>query len=153
MPSFWLLKCEPEVYSIRDLARDRRTGWEGVRNYQVRNFMRDAMSPGDMGIFYHSNADPSGAAGVVEILRKGLPDPTQFDPRSEYHDPKSDRADPTWLMCEVGFIEAFDELVPLETLRTGFRSRRSRRPSFTPSVRSEDHAEASAPRRAARIPP
>ncbi|MFM2163784.1 MAG: hypothetical protein RL325_221 [Planctomycetota bacterium] len=117
MPSFWLLKCEPEVYSIRDLARDRRTGWEGVRNYQVRNFMRDAMSPGDMGIFYHSNADPSGAAGVVEILRKGLPDPTQFDPRSEYHDPKSDRADPAWLMCEVGFIEAFDELVPLETLR------------------------------------
>lgn len=117
MPSFWLLKCEPEVYSIDDLARDGVTGWDGVRNYQVRNFIRDTMKPGDLGIFYHSNAEPSGAAGVLEILRTGLTDPSQFDRKSEYHDPKSDPTAPTWLMCEVGFVEAFPEVVPLERLR------------------------------------
>ena len=117
MPSFWLLKCEPDVYSIADLARDGRTGWDSVRNYQVRNFMRDTMKAGDLGIFYHSNADPSGAAGVLEIRRTPIADPTQFDPESEYHDPKSDPAAPTWLMCEVGFVEAFAEVVPLERLR------------------------------------
>ena len=117
MPSFWLLKCEPNVYSIHDLARDGKTGWDGVRNYQVRNFMRDTMKPGDLGVFYHSNAAPSGAAGVLEILQVGLPDPSQFDRSSAYHDPKSDPKDPTWLMCEVGFVEAFSQVVPLERLR------------------------------------
>lgn len=117
MPSFWLLKCEPDVYSIHDLARDGKTGWDGVRNYQVRNFMRDTMKAGDLGIFYHSNAEPSGAAGVLEILRTGLPDPSQFDRKSDYHDPKSDPKDPTWIMCEVGFVEAFPEVVALERMR------------------------------------
>ncbi|MEY2714917.1 MAG: hypothetical protein RIT24_1260 [Planctomycetota bacterium] len=117
MPSFWLLKCEPDVYSIHDLARDGKTGWDGVRNYQVRNFMRDTMKAGDLGIFYHSNAEPSGAAGVVEILRTGLPDPSQFDRKSDYHDPKSDPKEPTWIMCEVGFAEAFPEVVSLERMR------------------------------------
>ena len=117
MPGFWLLKCEPDVYSIHDLARDGKTGWDGVRNYQVRNFMRDTMKPGDLGVFYHSNAAPSGAAGVLEILQVGLPDPSQFYRSSDYHDPKSDPKDPTWLMCEVGFVEAFSQVVPLERLR------------------------------------
>ena len=117
MPSFWLLKCEPDVYSIHDLARDGKTGWDGVRNYQVRNFMRDTMKAGDLGIFYHSNAEPSGAAGVVEILRTGLPDPSQFDRKSDYHDPKSDPKEPTWIMCEVGFAEASPEVVSLERMR------------------------------------
>jgi predicted RNA-binding protein with PUA-like domain len=117
MARFWLLKCEPDVYSIRDLERDRRTGWDSVRNYQVRNFMRDEMKAGDLGIFYHSNADPSGAAGVLRIVRPALPDPTQFDPKSEYHDSKSTREAPTWLMCEVEFVERFPEVVPLERLR------------------------------------
>jgi predicted RNA-binding protein with PUA-like domain len=117
MARFWLLKCEPDVYSIRDLERDRRTGWDSVRNYQVRNFMRDEMKAGDLGVFYHSNADPSGAAGVLRIVLPALPDPTQFDPKSEYHDPKSTRAAPTWLMCEVEFVERFPEVVPLERLR------------------------------------
>jgi len=117
MPDFWLLKCEPDVYSIHDLARDGRTGWDGVRNYQARNFMRDTMQSGDLGIFYHSNAEPSGAAGVLEILRTGLPDPSQFDRTSGYHDPRSDPKDPTWIMCEVGFVEAFSEVVPLDRLR------------------------------------
>lgn len=117
MRGFWLLKCEPDVYSIDDLARDGVTGWDGVRNYQVRNLMRDDMKPGDLGVFYHSNAEPSGAAGVVRILRTGVPDPTQFDPRSAYHDPKSSRANPTWVMCEVEFVEAFPRVVALEQLR------------------------------------
>jgi predicted RNA-binding protein with PUA-like domain len=118
MPRFWLLKCEPDVYSISDLERDGRTGWDSVRNYQVRNFMRDDMKAGDLGIFYHSNADPSGAAGVLRIVRTGLADPTQFDAKSDYHDPKSSKDTPTWLMCEVEFVGRFTEVVPLERLRT-----------------------------------
>ena len=117
MAQFWLLKCEPDVYSIDDLERDGRTGWDSVRNYEVRNFMRDTMKPGDLGVFYHSNADPSGAAGILRIARTALPDPTQFDPKGEYHDPKSSRESPTWLMCEVEFVERFGEVVPLERLR------------------------------------
>jgi predicted RNA-binding protein with PUA-like domain len=117
MARFWLMKCEPDVYSIGDLERDGRTGWDSVRNYQVRNFMRDDMKPGDLGVFYHSNADPSGAAGILRVVKTGLADPTQFDPKSEYHDPKATRESPTWLMCEVEFVERFTEVVPLERLR------------------------------------
>lgn len=143
MPRFWLLKCEPDAYSIADLARDGRTGWDGVRNHQVRNFMRDEMRPGDLGIFYHSNATPPGAAGVVEIVRTGLADPSQFDPKSEYHDPKSDPAAPTWIMCEVGFVEAFGEVVALERLRAEpalagmLILRRGNRLSVTPLTKGE----------------
>jgi len=143
MPAFWLLKCEPDAYSIHDLSRDGRTGWDGVRNYQVRNFMRDDMRPGDLGVFYHSNADPPGAAGIVEIFRTGLPDPSQFDRRSEYHDPKSDPASPTWIMCEVAFIEAFPEVVALDALRARSELaemailRRGNRLSITPLTDAE----------------
>jgi len=143
MARFWLLKCEPDVYSVHDLARDGRTGWDGVRNYQVRNFMRDEMQAGDRGIFYHSNAEPSGAAGVLKVLRTGLPDPSQFDPRSDYFDERSDPKAPTWLMCEVGFVEAFPEVVPLERLRSeaalsGMQIlRRGNRLSITPLEQAE----------------
>ena len=143
MPRFWLLKCEPDVYSIADLARDGRTGWDSVRNYQVRNFMRDEMQTGDLGIFYHSNADPSGAAGVLRIVRAGLPDPTQFDRKSEYHDPKSSPEAPTWLMCEVEFVEQFAGVVPLERLRAekalaGMQIlKRGNRLSITPLAEAE----------------
>ncbi|MFM1868566.1 MAG: hypothetical protein RL591_1974 [Planctomycetota bacterium] len=143
MARFWLLKCEPDVYSIDDLARDGRTGWDGVRNYQVRNFMRDDMKVGDLGIFYHSNAEPPGAAGVVRIERTGVPDLTQFDPKSDYHDPKSQREAPTWLMCEVSFVERFKEFVALETLRSDAALasllifRRGNRLSITPLEQAE----------------
>jgi predicted RNA-binding protein with PUA-like domain len=143
MARFWLLKCEPDVYSIQDLERDGRTGWDSVRNYQVRNFMRDEMQPGDFAVFYHSNATPSGAAGVVRISRTKLPDPTQFDPKSEYHDPKSTREAPTWLMCEVEFVERFGEVLPLERMRTEpalasmLILRRGNRLSVTPLEESE----------------
>ncbi|MFM7261618.1 MAG: EVE domain-containing protein [bacterium] len=146
MPRFWLLKCEPDVYSIDDLARDGRTGWDGVRNYQVRNFMRDDMQPGDLGVFYHSNATPSGAAGIVRIERTGVPDPSQFDPKSEYHDPASRREASTWLMCEVTFVERFEAVVALEALRAApaladmLMLRRGNRLSITPLEKREFEA-------------
>jgi len=158
MPTFWLLKCEPDAYSIRDLERDGVTGWDGIRNYQVRNFMRDTMRAGDLGIFYHSNACPVGAAGVVKVLRTGLADPTQFDPKSVGHDPKSDPDSPTWLMCEVGFVEAFPEVVPLESLRAApalagmLALRRGNRLSITPLTAGEfREIRALGTRRASRV--
>lgn len=143
MARFWLLKCEPDVYSIRDLERDRRTGWDSVRNHQVRNFMRDEMKRGDLGIFYHSNAEPPGAAGVLRIAQADVVDPTQFDRKSEYHDPKSTPESPTWRMCKVEFVERFPEVVPLATLRAtealaGLQIlKRGNRLSITPLAEAE----------------
>jgi predicted RNA-binding protein with PUA-like domain len=115
--SFWLMKSEPDVYSIDDLKRERVTGWEGVRNYQARNFMRDAMKKGDLVFFYHSNAKPPGLAGLARVDGPAVADPTQFDPKSEYYDATSDRANPRWLMVTVRFVEKFPQLVPLEVLK------------------------------------
>jgi predicted RNA-binding protein with PUA-like domain len=115
--NFWLMKSEPDVFSIDDLKREKTTGWEGVRNYQARNFMRDDMKPGDLVLFYHSNAEPSGVAGVAKVAGPALPDPTQFDAKSEYYDAASKPAAPTWLMVTVGFVEAFPAVVPLATLK------------------------------------
>ena len=118
MPSrFWLMKSEPEVFSIDDLARDKVTGWEGVRNYQARNFMKDEMKKGDRVLFYHSNAEPSGVAGVATVDGPAVPDPTQFDSRSPYFDEKSTQESPRWWMVTVRFGEAFSEVVPLEALK------------------------------------
>jgi predicted RNA-binding protein with PUA-like domain len=113
---YWLLKSEPDVYSIDDLARDRRCGWEGVRNFQARNLLR-AMKVGELGFFYHSSATPPGIAGIVRVAREAFPDPTQFDRGSEYHDPKSDPADPRWSTIEVAFVRKLPELLPLDELR------------------------------------
>ncbi|MCC7384298.1 MAG: EVE domain-containing protein [Deltaproteobacteria bacterium] len=112
----WLIKSEPAVYSIDDLARDRRTRWEGVRNYQARNHLR-AMAEGDLALFYHSNAEPSGVAGVVRIARAAYPDPTALDPKSEYHDPKATAADPRWSLVDVEFVEKLPRVVPLQELK------------------------------------
>ncbi len=91
----WLLKSEPDVFGYDDLVAAKREGWDGVRNYQARNFMRE-MRRGDRAIFYHSNAKPPGVAGVAKIVKGAEPDPTQFDPDSTYYDPKSDPDDPRW---------------------------------------------------------
>lgn len=115
-PNLWLMKSEPDVYSIDDLARDRVSPWEGVRNYQARNFMR-SMSVGDRVLFYHSNAKPPGVVGLAEIVREAYPDPFQFDPKSDYFDPKSKREDPRWSCVDVGIVEKFPRLVPLEELK------------------------------------
>jgi len=113
---YWLMKSEPESYSIDDLERDGREPWDGIRNYQARNFMR-AMAPGDLVIFYHSSAKPPGAAGVGRICRKAYPDPTQFDVKSKHYDPKSSKDDPRWSLVDVEFVEKFAEEIPLHTLK------------------------------------
>ncbi len=114
---FWLMKSEPNTYSIDDLARDRRTHWDGVRNYQARNFMRDDMQVGDEVLFYHSNAEPPGVAGIARVVRTGYPDHTARDPMSKYYDPKASDEDPRWFMVDIEFVEKFDEFVPLSTLK------------------------------------
>jgi predicted RNA-binding protein with PUA-like domain len=114
---YWLMKCEPEAYSIADLARDGVTTWEGVRNYQARNFLRDDAKVGDGVLFYASNADPSGVAGLAEVAREGYPDPTAFDPKSAYYDEKSDPDAPVWYRVDVRFVEAFPAIVPLDELK------------------------------------
>ena len=114
---YWLMKSEPSVYSIDDLQRDGSTSWEGVRNYQARNFMRDDMRVGDGVLFYHSNAKPMGVYGVAEVVREAYPDDTAFDPASRYHDPKSTPENPTWLMVDVGYVSTFQAPVTLAALK------------------------------------
>jgi predicted RNA-binding protein with PUA-like domain len=114
----WLMKSEPDVYSIDDLARDRRTTWEGVRNYTARNSLRDDAKVGDLVLFYHSNAEPSGIAGVAKIAREAYPDPTQFDRKSAYYDAGAKKDDPRWLMVDVQFVERFAEVIPLARLKS-----------------------------------
>lgn len=114
---YWLVKSEPAVYSIEDLARDGQTHWDGVRNYQARNFMRDDMRVGDGVLFYHSNASPPGVAGVAEVSREGYPDPTAQDPSSHYHDPKATPEDPRWYMVDIRFVRALPRLVSLPELK------------------------------------
>ena len=114
---YWLMKSEPDVFGIGDLRKKKRSGWDGVRNYQARNFMRDEMRKGDLILFYHSNAEPSGIAGIARVSRESHPDPTQFDRKSEYFDPKATPEKPIWMMVEVEFVEEFSRLLPLEQLR------------------------------------
>ena len=114
---YWLMKSEPSVYSIGDLQRDGSTSWEGVRNYQARNFMRDDIRLGDGVLFYHSNAKPMGIYGVAEVVREAYPDDTAFDPNSRYYDAKSDSAKPTWLMVDVGYVRTFKTPITLAALK------------------------------------
>ena len=114
---YWLLKCEPEAYSIDDLERDGEATWEGVRNFQARNTMRDDMKVGDGVLFYASNAEPSGVTGVAEVSREGYPDPYAFQKGHKYFDPKSDPENPTWYMVDIRFVEKFPEIVPLAELK------------------------------------
>lgn len=116
---YWLMKSEPDAYSIDDLKKAKRPSmWEGCRNYTVRNFFRDAMKPGDLAFFYHSNANPSGIVGVMEVVGEPYPDPTQFQPKSEYYDPKSPKDNPRWLARDVVFVEEFDRVISLAELKT-----------------------------------
>lgn len=114
---FWLMKCEPEAYTIEDLERDGATTWEGVRNYQARNFLRDDMKEGDGVLFYASNADPSGVTGLAEVVRSGFPDPTAWKKGHEYFDPASTPAAPVWYAVEIGFVERFRAILTLATLK------------------------------------
>lgn len=111
------MKCEPSAYTIDDLARDGRTSWEGVRNYQARNFMRDEMQVGDGVLFYASNADPSGVTGLARIARAGYPDPFAWKRGHKYYDAKSTAAKPIWHTVDLEFVERFPEVVPLDLLK------------------------------------
>jgi predicted RNA-binding protein with PUA-like domain len=113
---YWLFKSEPDVFGIDHLAHDGRTEWSGVRNFQARNIMKE-MSVGDLGFFYHSSTKPPGVAGICEVTAVAHPDPTQFDPKSEYYDPTSRAEKPKWWCVEVGFVKKLARLIPLEELR------------------------------------
>lgn len=111
------MKCEPSAYAIDDLARDGRTCWEGVRNFQARNFMRDVMQVGDGVLFYASNADPSGVTGLASICRAGYPDHYAWQAGHKYFDARGTEADPVWYMVDVEFVERFAATIPLATLK------------------------------------
>lgn len=117
MAKCWLMKSEPGVYSIDDLARDGKTAWEGVRNFQARNFMRDQMQPGDRVLFHHSSADPPGVAGLARIATAGYPDRSALDPASHYFDEKASEDDPRWYLVDVEFVEKFPRIVSMDDLR------------------------------------
>ncbi|HEY5641560.1 MAG TPA: EVE domain-containing protein [Woeseiaceae bacterium] len=102
--AYWLMKSEPDAYSIDDLERDGRDMWDGIRNYQARNMMRDEMQVGDEVFFYHSSCAEPGIVGIARIASSPYPDPTQFDRRSKYYDPKSSKDDPRWCLVDVEFV-------------------------------------------------
>jgi predicted RNA-binding protein with PUA-like domain len=114
--AYWLMKTEPDVFSIDHLEQRGSEPWDGVRNYQARNFMRQ-MNEGDYVLVYHSNATPPGVAGLGKIVCAARPDPTQFDPQSEYFDPRSSPEAPRWSLVEVGFVERCAQVVPLSVLK------------------------------------
>lgn len=113
----WLIKSEPETFSIDDLEKVKREPWSGVRNYQARNYMWKEMRIGDPALFYHSNAKPPGIVGLARVVGEPYPDPTQWDPGSEYLDPKSTEDNPRWWLVDFAFEKKFAELIPLEKLR------------------------------------
>ncbi len=117
--AFWLFKSEPEAFSFADLqaCRRRGTGWDGVRNYQARNFLRDSIQIGDGVLYYHSNGDPPSIAGVAEVIRSGHVDPTAFDPESDHYDPKSRKSSPTWYQVTIRAVRAIEPPLGLPQLR------------------------------------
>jgi predicted RNA-binding protein with PUA-like domain len=117
--TWWLMKSEPDVYGIHHLEQEGSTLWDGIRNYQARNFMR-SMQPGDLAFFYHSNARPPGIVGLMEVLETGLTDPSQFDPASKYHDPASKPEAPRWDCVRMGYRRTFARLLSLDDLREQF---------------------------------
>jgi predicted RNA-binding protein with PUA-like domain len=113
----WLMKSEPDAFSIDDLERVGREPWSGVRNYQARNYMMKDMRVGDGVLFYHSNTDEPGVAGLGEVASEAYPDPTQFKKKSPYYDPKSTLAEPRWFLVDVGFVRKFERVVTLAELK------------------------------------
>ena len=119
MPKYWLLKSEPESFSIQDLAKSpkKTTCWSGVRNYQARNFMRDEMKVGDKVLFYHSSTDPPAIVGTAKIVKEGYPDPTAWDKSDDHYDPAASPENPRWSMVDIQLGEIFKTPLPLEQLR------------------------------------
>lgn len=114
---YWLMKSEPDVFSFDDLKKKKTEPWTGVRNYQARNFMRDDMRPGDFIFFYHSSCEIPGIAGIASVASAPYPDPTQYDKKSEYFDPKATKEAPRWFLVDVKFEKSLPRLMPLEELK------------------------------------
>lgn len=117
--NYWLVKSEPHVFSFDDLLVKGAAGepWDGVRNYQARNFMRDDMKPGDQILYYHSNTKPPGVVGIAEVASKPYPDPTQFDPKSNYYDEKASEEKPRWILIDVKAVRKLERLVTLDEIK------------------------------------
>ncbi len=141
----WLLKSEPDVFSIDDLKARGKKGepWDGVRNYQARNFMRDDMKKGDLALFYHSNTDVPGVVGVMEVAKEAQPDPSARDPKSKYYDPKETAENPRWVCCTFRFVEKFPRTVSLDEIKADKKlaemrvAQRGNRLSITPVTKAE----------------
>jgi len=114
---YWLMKSEPDTFSIDDLERVGVEPWNGVRNYQARNFMRDGMQVGDGVLFYHSNCAVPGIAGIAKVASRAYPDPTQFDKKSDYYDPKSTPAEPRWILVDVAFDRRLKRTIALDEIK------------------------------------
>lgn len=117
MKKYWLMKSEPSNYSIYDLQKEKKSLWDGVRNYQARNFMMKNMQTGDLVLFYHSLANPPGIAGLAEVSGTARPDPTAIDPKSKYYDPKASPKNPRWYCVEVRFKKVFKNFISIDKLR------------------------------------
>ncbi len=115
--AYWLMKSEPDAFSIDDLERVGTEPWDGIRNYQVRNMIRDEMQPGDRAFFYHSNTKVPGIVGIMEIVSEARPDHTAFDPDEKYYDPKSDPDKPRWLLVDVKYVRHTKRVIPLTELK------------------------------------
>lgn len=115
--NFWLVKSEEDVYPIEQLERDGTTMWDGIRNYEARNIMRDRMKPGDLVLYYHSNANPPGVAGLARVASVPYADPHQFDPESRYFDEKATKEEPRWVLVDMAFVETFPRFVSLDEIR------------------------------------
>jgi predicted RNA-binding protein with PUA-like domain len=115
--NYWLMKSEPEAFSIDDLKCKKQEAWDGVRNYQARNFMRDGMRPGDRVFFYHSNCAVPGIVGIAEVATDAYPDPSQFDPKSKYFDAGSSRGNPRWRLVDVKFVKKLKRTITLDELK------------------------------------
>ena len=116
MPNYWLVKSEPHVYSLEDLKRDGRTAWEGVRNFQARNFMKE-MKKGDLVLFYHSNCEDKGVVGVAKVSAEAYPDTSAQNPKSDYYDPRSKTNPEIWMHVDLAWHKSFRKLVSLETIK------------------------------------
>ncbi len=114
--NYWLIKTEPDCYSIDDLKRDKTTAWSGVRNYQARNFIQ-SMKVGDLALFYHSSSDPKGVAGIAKVTKNPYPDATALNKKDDHYDPKSTKTNPIWFMVDFGFVEKFKHFVTLDSIK------------------------------------
>ena len=125
---YWLVKSEPEVFSIDDLSKSKNktTYWDGVRNYQARNFIRDEMKLGDKVLFYHSNTEPNAVVGICEVVKEAYPDFTAFDPKDIHYDPKSKKESPAWFMVDLKFEEKFSKPVTLQEIKTNKKLQKMR---------------------------